>query len=222
MKQSAINWATALTPLLKKYKNTPHPLEAANTYQWIVMVVLSAQATDNLVNQVAPEFFKKYPDMKALSKADPGSLFPIISKVRNFAHKATWLTAIAKQIKTDSNIPLEIESLVELPGIGRKSANVIRRGAKAAPEGIIVDLHTIRVTGRLGITAATNAEKIEKHLMEILPKAKWDAGMALSFHGRDICRPQPECPICLVKKVCAYYNELVRGAAVKKKKAKKS
>ncbi|OQP54734.1 endonuclease III domain-containing protein [Niastella populi] len=221
MKQSAINWATALTPLLKKYKNTPHPLEATNTYQWIVMVVLSAQATDNLVNQIAPEFFKKYPDMKALSKADPGSLFPIISKVRNFAHKAAWLTGIAKQIKSDSNIPLEIASLVALPGIGRKSANVIRRGAKAAPEGIIVDLHTIRVAGRLGITDATNAEKIEKQLMEMLPKAKWDAGMALSFHGREICRPQPECPICPVKKVCEYYNGLKPNDPLKKKSGKK-
>jgi endonuclease III len=218
MKQSTINWARALTPLLRKYKNTPHPLEATNTYQWIVMVVLSAQATDNLVNQIAPEFFKIYPDMLALSKADAKSLFPIISKVRNFAHKANWLTEIAKQIKSNSKIPLDIESLVELPGIGRKSANVIRRGAKAGPEGIIVDLHTIRVADRLGITDTTKPEKIEKHLMEILPKAKWDAGMAMSFHGREICRPQPECPICLMKKVCAYYNGLKADSPLKKKK----
>jgi endonuclease-3 len=220
MKSSTINWPTALTPLLKKYSNSDHPLEATDPYQWIVMVVLSAQATDSLINQIAPEFFKAYPDMQALSKADAKALFPLLSKVRNFAHKAQWLVEIAKTIKSNNNIPLDIESLVALPGIGRKSANVIKRGAKASPEGIIVDLHTIRVANRLGIVDTENGEKIEKQLMEILPKQKWDAGMAMSFLGREICRPEPECPICLMKKVCAYYNSLKPAIAVKKKKAK--
>ncbi|MBO9204919.1 MULTISPECIES: endonuclease III domain-containing protein [Niastella] len=224
MKRSTIDWSVELEPLLKKYKNKKHPLDAANPYQWIVMVVLSAQATDSLINQLAPDFFKAYPDIRSLSKADPKSLFPLISKVRNFAHKAQWLVNIATAIKTDSNIPLEIGSLVELPGIGRKSANVIRRGAKGAPQGIIVDLHTIRVSNRLGIVNTTNAEKIEKQLMELLPEKEWDAGMAMSFLGREICHPTPQCPICLMKKVCAFYNDLqVAGAkkkAVKKKKVK--
>jgi endonuclease III len=221
MKRPSIDWPTALKPLLKKYKNKKHPLDAANPYQWIVMVVLSAQATDSVINQLAPDFFKAYPDLKTLAKADPKTLFPLISKVRNFAHKAQWLVSMAKEIKTDNNIPLEIESLVELPGIGRKSANVIRRGAKAKPQGIIVDLHTIRVANRLGIADTTNAEKIEKQLMELLPENEWDAGMAMSFLGREICHPEPECPICLMRPVCAYYNSL-KVPAAKKKKAKKS
>jgi endonuclease-3 len=217
-----INWTTALKPLLKKYSNSKHPLEATNSYQWIVLVVLSAQATDTLVNQIAPDFFKTFPDMRALAKADAKSLFPYISKVRNFAHKAKWLVEIAQTLKNDNKIPLDINSLIALPGIGRKSANVIMRGAGVAPEGIIVDLHTIRVANRLGIVDTTNPEKIEKQLMEMLPEKEWDAGMAMSFLGREICRPQPECPICLMKKVCAYYNSLKPGVAVKKKKAKKS
>ena len=221
MKQPPIDWSAAIKPLLKKYKNSPHPLEASNTYQWIVMVVLSAQATDNVVNQIAPEFFKAFPTMKSLSKADPELLFPYISKIRNFRHKAQWLIETSKAIKSDSKIPLEIDALVELPGIGRKSANVIRRGAKASPEGVIVDLHTIRVANRLGIATTTTPEKIEKELMEILPKKEWDAGMAMSFLGREICRPKPECPICLMKKVCAYYNGWKTGSSVKKKTAKK-
>jgi endonuclease-3 len=220
MKHPSIDWPVAIKPLLKKYKNKKHPLDAANPYQWIVMVVLSAQATDSLINQLAPDFFKAYPDMKALAKADPKSLFPLLSKVRNFAHKAQWLVSIAKEIKTDSNIPLEINSLVELPGIGRKSANVIRRGAKATPQGIIVDLHTIRVATRLGIVNTTDAEKIEKQLMELLPEKEWDAGMAMSFLGREICQPEPKCPVCLMKPVCAYYNGWKVDSA-KKKKAKK-
>ncbi|THU31525.1 endonuclease III [Niastella caeni] len=214
MKRSTIDWPTALKPLLKKYKNRKHPLEAANPYQWIVMVELSAQTTDNLINQIAPEFFKAFPDMRALAKADAELLFPYISKVRNFRHKAQWLVDTAKKIKSNNKIPLEMGSLIELPGIGRKSANVIRRGSNVKPEGIIVDLHTIRVANRLGIVTTTTPEKIEKQLMELLPKNEWDAGMAMSFLGREICRPQPKCPICLMKKVCAYYSKLKRSGAV--------
>ncbi len=221
MKPPAIDWPAAIKPLLKKYKNKKHPLDAATPYQWIVMVVLSAQATDSLINQVAPEFFKAYPDIKSLAKADPQSIFPIISKVRNFAHKAQWLVKMANEIKTDNNIPLEMDALTELPGIGRKSANVIRRGAKAAPQGIIVDLHTVRVATRLGIVNTDNAEKIEKQLMELLPEKEWDAGMALSFLGREICQPEPKCPICLMKPVCAYYNGWKTPGVIQKKKAKK-
>jgi endonuclease-3 len=130
MKQPAINWPDAVTPLLRKYKNTKHPLEAKNVYQLLVMVVLSAQTTDNIVNAIAPEFFKVFPDMKSLSKATPELLFPYLQKVRNFRQKATRLTAIAATIKKDSNIPLTMDALVALPGIGRKSANVIMREAK--------------------------------------------------------------------------------------------
>lgn len=220
MKQPIIDWPVAVKPLLKKYKNTPHPLEAANAYQWIVMVVLSAQSTDKAVNHIAPEFFKAFPNMQALAKAKVESLFPYISKIRNFRHKAQWLVETAKATKNDKKIPLEINSLVELPGIGRKSANVIRRGVNAPPEGVIVDLHTIRVANRLGIVNTTNAEKIEKELLKILPKNEWDAGMAMSFLGREICRPNPQCPVCLMKKVCAYYNGWKTGSTVKKKKAK--
>jgi endonuclease III len=206
MKRSAIDWPAAVKPLLKKYKNKKHPLEAKNPYEWIVMVVLSAQSTDNLINQIAPAFFKAFPDMRLLSKADAELLFPYLSKVRNFRHKAQWLVDIAKTVKKDSNIPLDIEALVELPGIGRKSANVIRRGANEPPEGIIVDLHTVRVANRLGIVNTTTPEKIEKQLMEVFPQKQWDVGMALSFLGREICRPKPNCPVCLMKDVCAYYN----------------
>jgi endonuclease III len=221
MKRSAIHWPTAIKPLLKKYKNSKHPLEATNPFQWIVMVVLSAQSTDNLINQIAPEFFKAFPDMRALAKADPELLFPYISKVRNFRHKAQWLVGMAKEIKSNRKIPLEMEALVELPGIGRKSANVIRRGSNLPPEGIIVDLHTIRVANRLGIVNTTNPEKIEKQLMEVLPNSEWDAGMAMSFLGREICRPDPKCPVCLMKKVCAYYNGWKVAGAVKKGKVKR-
>src|SRR5215831_14227573 len=204
MKPPKIDWKEAIKPLLKKYKNKKHPLEARNVYEMLVLVVLSAQTTDNLINQISEKLFVAFPDMQALSKADPELLYPYISKVRGFGKKAEWLVKIAEQLKKDENIPLTMEGLVELPGIGRKSANVIMREAKAPVEGVIVDVHVLRVAPRLGIATVDSADKIEKQLMETLPKSEWDAGMAISFLGREICRPKPECPRCLMKDVCGY------------------
>ena len=206
MKQPKIDWQLAIKPLLKKYKNKEHPLKAKNLYEIFVLVVLSSQTTDNLINQISGKFFEAFPDVKALAKTDAESLYPYINKVRSFRKKAGWLVDIAKELKNDENIPKTMATLVKLPGIGRKSANVIMREAKAQPEGIIVDLHVLRVAPRLGIAVGDNPEKIEKQLMEKLPKSEWDVGMAISFLGREICRPTPECPKCLMRNVCAFYN----------------
>ena len=204
------DWKEAIKPLLKKYKNKRHPLEARNVYEMLVMVVLSAQSTDKLIMDISPKLFEAFPDMQSLAKAEPEMLYPYIDKVRGSRKKADWLVRIAKEIKTDKNIPLTLEKLVDLPGIGRKSANVIKRESKAEPEGIIVDIHVLRVAPRLGIAKGDNAETIEKQLMEILPKNEWDAGMAMSFLGREICRPDPLCEKCLMRPVCEYYNKVVK------------
>ena len=206
-----INWPEAIQPLLKKYKNEKHPLDYGNIYQLIVMVVLSAQDSDRNINKLAPEFFKVFPNMQELSKASPDTLYPLIGGVRNFANKAKWLVGMAQKIKTDNGIPLTLDALTELPGIGRKSANVILREAGVKPEGVIVDLHVVRVAPRLGIASGTDPKKIEKQIMEILPKKDWDAGMAMSFLGREICRPQPKCEICLMSTVCDYYRKNKSG-----------
>jgi endonuclease-3 len=203
---SRINWAKAVQPLLKEYGNTKHPLDYKNVYQLIVMVVLSARDTDSHINQLAPAFFKAFPHMQTLAKATPQRLFPYMP-LRNFGKKAEWLIEIASTIKKDGNIPLTLEQLTALPGIGRKSANVILREAGAPAEGVIVDLHVVRVAQRLGIVTSADPKKIEQQLMEILPQKDWGIGMALSFLGREICRPKPNCPICPMKKVCAYYRE---------------
>jgi endonuclease-3 len=202
------DWPKAIQPLLKKYKGKRHPLEYKNVYQLVVMVVLAAQSTDEGVNKLAPELFRTFPNMQALSSATPEILFPFISKVRNFGNKAKWLAAMAQKIKKDSNIPKDLDALTELPGIGRKSANVILRESGAPAEGIMIDLHTLRVAPRLGIAKETDPKKMEKQLMDILPQKEWDAGMAMSFLGREICRPKPECEICLMKKVCEYYKKI--------------
>ena len=202
-----VNWPEAVKPLLKKYKNTKHPLDYGNVYQLMVMVVLSAQDSDKHINQIAPKIFAAFPNMKALSQATPEAIQELISDVRNFGNKSKWLSELSKKIKEDKNIPLTLDALTDLPGIGRKSANVIKREAGAAAEGIIVDLHVLRVAPRLGIAAGTDPKKIEKQMMDVLPANEWDAGMAMSFLGREICRPTaPKCEICVMNPVCAYYN----------------
>jgi len=209
-KGPGVDWPEAIKPLLEKYKNKKHPLDARNVYEMLVVVVLSAQSTDDLINQISPKLFEAFPDMVALAKAEPEMLWPYIIKVRGSRKKAEWLVRIAREIKSDKNIPLTIEKMVELPGIGRKSANVIKRYAKAPMEGVIVDIHVLRVAPRLGITKNEKAEKIEEDIMNALPQSEWDAGMAMSFLGREICRPDPLCEKCLMKPVCEYYNKVVK------------
>jgi endonuclease III len=202
------DWAEAIKPLVKKYKKTKHPLNYSNNYELVVMVVLSGRDSDKNINNIAPNLFKAFPTMQALSKSTPELLFPYISKVRNFANKANWLIQIAQQIKRDSNIPLTQADLTQLPGIGNKSANVILREAGRPAEGVIVDLHVVRVAPRLGIAKSTDPKKIEQEVMQALPQKLWDAGMAMSFHGREICRPKPMCEICIMRAVCNYYLKL--------------
>ncbi|MEP6844812.1 MAG: endonuclease III [Panacibacter sp.] len=201
------NWSDAVKPLLKKYKDTKHPIDYGNTYQLMVMVVLSAQDSDKHINQIAPKFFTAFPNMEALSQATPDAIQELISDVRNFGNKSKWLSELSKKIKKDKNIPLTLDELTALPGIGRKSANVIKREAGADAEGIIVDLHVVRVAPRLGIATGADPKKIEKQMMDVLPQKQWDAGMAMSFLGREICRPtNPKCEVCVMNTVCAYYN----------------
>lgn len=201
------NWKEKLTPLINQYKGRKHPLDYQNHYQLLVMVVLSAKDSDANINKIAPELFKNFPNMKVLSASNAESLFPFINKVRNFSTKANWLIEIAKTVKEDKNIPTNLENLIALKGIGRKSANVILHETNQKAEGIIADLHVIRVAPRIGLTDdSKDGLKIEKQLMKILPYGIWnEIGMAISFLGREICRPtNPKCVQCIIVKDCQY------------------
>ena len=201
-------WKKEIQPLLEKYQGKQHPLDYHNVYQLLVMVVLSAQDSDRNINKLAPALFDAFPDMKSLSNADAESLYPFVQKIRNFRNKTKWLLELSSTIKTDKNIPATLETLTQLPGIGRKSANVILREAGLPAEGIIVDLHVVRVAPRLGIAQGTDPKKLEKQMMELLAPKDWgEAGMAISFLGRETCRPKnPKCPVCVMNKVCDYYK----------------
>lgn len=203
-----INWSKALKPLIIKYKSHPHPLEYRNLYQLVVMVVLAAQDSDKNINAVTKPFFKVYPNFKRLALATDEELYPHLSKVRGFRKKCSWIINIARAVKTEKNLPLDMEGLTALPGIGRKSANVIMREAGVKAAGIVVDLHVVRVAPRLGIATGTDPKKIEVQMMEKLPEKDWgEVGMAISFLGRETCRPKhPEHHDCIMRDSCAYYR----------------
>jgi len=203
------NWAEAFQPLIKKYKGRKHPLDYKNLYQLVVMVILSAQDSDRHINQLASDLFKAFPDMKALATANEATLLPFIGKVRNSRNKISWLLKLAQAIKTNDNIPLTLEGLTQYAGIGRKSANVILREAGKKAEGIIVDLHVVRVAPRIGVASGTDPKKIEQQLMDALPQKDWgEAGMAISFLGREVCRPShPEHHECVMSPYCEFFKE---------------
>ncbi|MDN3673840.1 endonuclease III [Flavobacterium branchiarum] len=171
------------------------------------MVVLSAQDSDANINSIAPTFFAKYPNMESLATTNTEELFTYISKVRNYRTKAEWLIEIANTVQKDENIPMTMKDLVALKGIGRKSANVILRESNKPAEGIIADLHVIRVAPRIGLTKESkDGNKVEKELILLLPKNIWgEIGMAISFLGRETCRPKPKCNECLINPHCNYY-----------------
>jgi endonuclease-3 len=172
------------------------------------MVVLSAQDSDANINSISPALFEAFPNMEQLASSNVETLIPYISKVRNFGTKAKWLLEIAQTIQKNENIPLTMDGLTALKGIGRKSANVIMREAKVPAEGIIADLHVIRVSPRIGLIPETqDGNKVEKQLMQILPKEIWgEIGMTISFLGREICRPKPKCEECPINSICEYYR----------------
>jgi len=203
------NWALALQPLIEKYKDADHPLEFKNMYQLLIMILLAARDSDAKVNQVTVPFFEKYQDFKSLSKANPSELYEFFSKVRGSLKKSDWILSIAEELK-DKEFPTTMESLTALSGIGRKSANVIMHYAGVEAEGIVVDLHVLRVVDRLGISHAKVADKMEKDLMNILPKEMWsDVGLALTRLGAEVCRPtNPKHDECILNKVCEYCHHV--------------
>jgi endonuclease-3 len=199
-----------LLPLLDLYRLRKHPLEYQNRYQLVVMVVLSSRSTDVAVNRLAPAFFAAYPSIEHLAVARPEDLHPYIKSIPGFVKKSVYLVRMAKAVGTDAGIPTMMEGLTALAGIGRKSANVIIRESGGVAEGIIVDLHVLRVVPRIGLTPETDAEKMEQALMTFIPSDQWHAaGMAFSFLGREVCRPtDPNCEVCVMQHACRYRREV--------------
>ncbi|MFZ4620016.1 MAG: endonuclease III domain-containing protein [Bacteroidota bacterium] len=207
MAKKTIDWNTALKPLFKKYKGKKHPLAFENPYQLMVMIVMSARASDAMVNALAPAFFKKYPSFKHLAKAKPQELYPIM-KVPGFRNKAEWIIGMAKTVNELGTIPESMVELTSMKGFGRKSANVFMSQTGLTAEGVIVDLHTLRVAPRLGIAEGDDPKKVELQLMEKVEKKNWHLlGMSLTYLGRETCRPtDPKCHECVMSSYCDFFN----------------
>jgi endonuclease-3 len=195
-----------IAQLFARYAGRRHPLEYRGRYQLLVMVVLSARTTDKNVNALVPELFRKYPSLASLAAAQPEDLYPFIRKVTGFARKASWLVAIARAVGSDAAIPVTADALTKLPGLGRKSANVIVSESGGTMTGVIVDIHVLRVAPRIGIVKGSRPDMVEKELMRTFPQEQWrELGMSLTFLGRELCRPtDPNCPLCPLRRSCLY------------------
>jgi endonuclease III len=171
-----------------------------------VATILSAQSTDRLVNQVTPALFRRYPTTAALAQADQAELEGLIHSTGFFRQKAKSLIGMARTAVTEfgGKIPRTMEEIVRLPGVARKTGNVVLGSAYGVASGIVVDTHVKRVAGRLGLTRETDPVKIEAELMELVPRNKWiDVGHQLIWHGRRICHAKkPECTACPEAPLC--------------------
>ena len=181
---------------------------------YLVAVILSAQCTDKRVNETTPAIFKKYPDILSLSKASPEDLFSLIKSISYPNNKTRHLIGMAKRVMEDYNgqIPMTVNELLTLPGVGRKTANVITSVIDNQPN-MAVDTHVFRVAARIGLTSnATTPLAAEKQLIKNFPENLiHKAHHWLILHGRYICVARtPKCNICGVKTVCKYYNTLCK------------
>ena len=202
-----------LSRLEAEYPDREPLLVYKTPYQLTVAVALSAQTTDAAVNRVTPELFRRWPDPAALSTADPDELEELIHSLGFFRQKSRNLIAAARRIITvyQGEIPREMADLTSLPGIGRKSANVIRAHVWNLP-GIIVDTHFGRVCRRLGLTESKNPDIVEKEVSAIIPTEDQNAfSMAANFHGRRCCRSRrPDCKACPLEDLCPKYGVDIR------------
>jgi len=183
-------------------------LDHGSTFQLLVATVLSAQTTDVLVNKVTPHLFARYPDARALGAADPVEVAATLRQLGMGMHnqKAKNIVGLAHRLCAEhgGEVPRTLAQLTALPGVGRKTANVVLGVAFGAPEGVVVDTHVQRLAQRLGWSDASKPEEIERDLCALFPKSEWDMiSHTLIFHGRRICLARkPACAACGVNDVC--------------------
>lgn len=193
--------------LLKRYYPDAHcALNYSNPFELLVATILSAQCTDERVNMVTPHLFKKYPNPKAMAKAPVEDIEELIRSTGFFKNKAKNLKACATALveKHKGLVPQELEALVELAGVGRKTANVVLGNAYGIPSGIVVDTHVTRLANRLGWVKTENAVQIERQLSKLVPQEEWIMlSHYLISHGRAVCKARkPACSHCFLEETC--------------------
>jgi endonuclease III len=222
--KSAADTARILDELERQHPDADTELHYSTPFELLVATILSAQSTDARVNIVTPKLFKKYRNATALAKATPRQLEPQIHSTGFFRAKSKALIGMAKALVSEhgGEVPASMEALVTLPGVGRKTANVVLGHALGVP-GLPVDRHVLRVSNRLGIAESDDPVVVEQQLSSVLPKERWTrASDTLILHGRRICRPKPMCDECAARADCTYYHTVVvkeRGGSAPPPKA---
>lgn len=192
----------------RHHPNADTELVHRNAFELLVATILSAQSTDARVNIVTPALFKRYPDARALAGAESAELEQLILSTGFFRQKSKSLIGMATMLLEEHHgeVPADMEPLVKLPGVGRKTANVVLGHALGVP-GLPVDRHVLRVANRIGLVKGDDPIKVETQLCEMLPPARWTrASDTLILHGRRVCKPKPLCPRCNVRPDCDFYR----------------
>jgi len=198
---------TICTILRARYPDVKTQLDYHTPFELLIATILSAQCTDKQVNSVTPKLFEKLSTPQAFADAPLELIEELIHSTGFYHNKAKNINACAKALLKNYGgiVPKTLEELVKLPGVGRKTANVVLGAAFGIP-GIVVDTHVSRIAGRLGFTAQSDPAKIERELMKLIPKKEWsDFSLHLVYFGRDICKARkPDCPACPVSELCPY------------------
>lgn len=194
--------------LARHHPNPDTELHFRTPFELLVATILSAQSSDERVNQVTPSLFQRFPDVHAFANADPSELEPVIKSTGFFRQKSKALSGMAKALVEHHRgaVPADMDALTKLPGVGRKTANVVLGHALGVP-GLPVDRHVLRVSNRIGLVRSDDPVKVEAELCGLLPPARWTRGSdVLILHGRRICRPAPLCPRCNVRNNCDFFR----------------
>lgn len=200
---------TILDILEKTYPDAECALQHENVFQLLIAVALSAQTTDKSVNQVTPALFDRYPSPAALAAADPDEVAEYIKRIGMYKTKSKNIVGIARALENDfgGQVPDDYEALVSLPGVGRKTANVVL-SVGFGQQRIAVDTHVFRVANRIGLTNEKDVLKTELALMQRIPQERWSrTHHSLIFHGRQCCEARkPKCDACPLVEYCDYVS----------------
>ena len=211
--------AEILSRLKEAYPAATCTLDFKNPLQLLVATMLSAQCTDERVNKVTPRLFRRYPDARAFAEADCQELESLIRSTGFFHQKAKSIQESCRILveKFGGEVPDSLEALVQLPGVGRKTANVVLGNAFGRNEGVVVDTHVGRLARRLGLTQETNPEKVEQDLMALFPRHQWTLLPHLLIqHGRAICTARaPRCDACFLRGFCVWKQQNDSESALK-------
>jgi len=195
----------------KEYPDARPHLDFRNAFELLVATILAAQCTDEMVNRVTPDLFRRYPDSAALAAAEPAVLEQMIRSTGFYRNKAKSLLNMARALQEifQGRLPRSVEELVRLPGVGRKTANVVAGNCYGLP-AIIVDTHLKRVIGRLQLSNETNPDKIERSMWDLVPEEnRTRFSMVVNEHGRRICTARkPFCPNCVIADLCPFEDKM--------------